>query len=59
MTENSFSGSYDLVAEPATESIFVIEDLDDNFVSTCESQVVTGMITSPAIMYCSQFKFCI
>ena len=32
MTENSFTGAYDLLPEPTTDSIFVINDLDDNFV---------------------------
>ena len=33
LTENSFTGSYDLVEEPTSDSIFVVEDLEDNFVS--------------------------
>jgi len=31
LTENSFTGSYDLVEEPTSDSIFVVEDLEDNF----------------------------
>ena len=34
LTENSFTGSYDLVEEPTSDSIFVVEDLEDNFVSS-------------------------
>ena len=33
LTENSFTGSYDLVEEPTSDSIFIVEDLEDNFVS--------------------------
>ena len=34
LSENAYSSTYDLLDEPTNESVFMVEDLEDNFVST-------------------------
>ena len=33
LSENAYSSTYDLLDEPTNESVFMVEDLEDNFVS--------------------------
>ena len=46
LTENSFSGSYDLLDEPTNESIFIVEDLEDNFVSDVKRVIIHRVFCS-------------